>query len=81
MYKGHIRLFTDCLKTKDGVDAAVEWNGRVKVALLREASIYSAEIHAIVMAINIITETAGNQFVILSHSYTPLKTLCDIRTQ
>ena len=52
-----------------------------KATLPREASILSAEIHAIEMATNIIAEVNGIKFVVFSDSYNTLKCIEDAETQ
>ena len=81
-YGNHLKVYTDGSKRECGVGAAVVWNGGVKRATLpKEASIYSAEFHAIVMAIGIIAETAETFSVIFSDSHSVLRTIRDNRTQ
>ena len=52
------------------------WGGGVrKASLSREASIYSAEIHAIQMAVDIFEESNAQLHVIFSDSCSVLRTL------
>ena len=75
-------LYTDGSKREAGVGAAVVGLGRVrKATLLREASILSSEIHAIEMAMKIIAEVNGIEFVVFSDSYNALKCIEDAETQ
>ena len=80
-YARYMKLYTDGSKRETGVGAAVSWNGRTRRATLpREATIYSAEMHAISMAVHIINEEpAETLFVILSDSYSALITLLNLR--
>ena len=59
----------------------MSWNGRIRRATLpREGTIYSAEMHAISMAVQIINEeSAETLFVTLSDSYSALITLLNLR--
>ena len=58
------------------------WNGWVKSATLpKEASIYSAELHAIVMAIGVIAEAAETFNVIFSDSLIVFRTIRNNRMQ
>ena len=81
-YAGYMKLYTDGSKREAGVGAAVTWNGRKRSATLpREASIFSAEMHTISMAVNIIAEeTTETKFVIMSDSQSVLKALRNLRT-
>ena len=75
-------LYTDGSKREAGVGATVVGLGRVrKTTLPREASILSAEIHAIEMATKIIAEVNGMEFVVFSVSYNGLKCIEDAETQ
>ena len=75
-YKNWIKLYTDGSKREEGVGAAAVWNGGIRSAALpREASIFSAELYAITMAVRVIEELQGTQFVVFSDSSSVLKAL------
>ena len=77
-----MQLYTDGSKGEEGVGAAVVRGERVRRAMLPcEASIYSAEMHALNMAVNVVAETKDNtNFVIFSDSYSALRFLLNLRT-
>ena len=80
-YDDYEQLYTDGSKREEGVGAAVAWRGRLKRATLpREASIYSAEMYAIYVAIKIIAAADTKNHIIFSDSASVLKSLSDIRT-
>ena len=81
-YLGYTQLYTDGSKRDTGVGAAVVWGERMRRATLPcEASIYSAEMHAISMAVSVAAEERDRtNFVVLSDSYGTLKTLLNLRT-
>ena len=77
-YLNHRLLFTDGSKKEGGVGAAVYHNGRShKVTLPKESSIFTAELYAIEMAINLIKTDPSNEnpFVIFSDSSNSLRAL------
>ena len=75
-------MFTDGPKRFEGVGAAVVWDGGVRMAtLLREVSIFSAELYAIPMAVSVIGELAEMPFVIMSDLFSVLKAISDIRNR
>ena len=80
-YRDCEQLYTDGSKREIGVGAAVVWGRGVKRATLpSEASIYSAEMHAIDMAIKIVTAEPLEKYVIFSDSASVLRSLSDTRT-
>ena len=71
-------MFTDGSKKEGGVGAAVYHNGRShKATLPKESSIFSAELYAIEMVINVIKTDPSNEnpFVIFSDSSSSLRAL------
>jgi ribonuclease HI len=67
-------IYTDGSKTDNGVGAAAVWGDVVKIATLpKEASIFSAELYAITLAITIISDNPTKNFVIFSDSYSALQ--------
>ena len=79
-YNDHEKLFTDGLKRKERVASAVVWNvGSRSASLPREALIYSAEAHAISMAVRAVHVMEGEQFVIMSDSGSVLRTLLEVK--
>ena len=75
-YSNRQKLYTDGSKRDEGVGAAVVWERRVRMATLpRGASIFSAELHAIIMAVQVIGELEGERFVIMSDSCSVLESL------
>ena len=79
-YNNYTKLYTDGSKRKEGVGAAVVWDNGSRVASLpQEASIFSAEAHAVSMALKVIEEIDGQRFVIISDSKSVLKTMQNIR--
>lgn len=72
-YENHKQIFTDGSKSDAGVGAAAVWEGGMSTATLPEdASIYTAELHAIYLASRHIEETQDNNFVIMSDSLSVL---------
>ena len=70
----------DGLKKEEGLGTAVIWgNSSRSASLPREASIYSAEAHAISMAVRAVHEIEGEQFVVISDSGSVLRTLLDVK--
>ena len=81
-YANYMHLYADGSENERGVRAAVVWRWRDRKATLpREASIYSAELYAITMALNVIAEAAEVAAVVFSDSYSALRALGDIRNQ
>ena len=76
-----MKLYTDGSNREAGVGTAVTWNGRKRSATLpREALIFSAEMHAITMVVNIIAEETTEATFIISDSQSVLKALRNLRT-
>ena len=81
-YSEYIRLYTDGSKRCEGVDAAVVWSTGVCMASLpREASVFSAKVHAISMAVRKVEEMEGTKFVGMSDSCSVLRALMNIRNK
>jgi ribonuclease HI len=81
-YSGYFRLYTDGSKTDEGVGAAVVGEDiSRRAALPSEASIFTAELHAIYMASLIIEETDHTDYVIFSDSNGVLQSLQDKTTK
>jgi len=75
-----VKIYTDGSKTADGVGAAAVAGGLVQTASLpHEASIFSAELHAIYMATCIIEDSRSESFTIFSDSYSALLNLNKFR--
>ena len=81
-YRGFTQIFTDGSKNHTGVGAAcIKGHIIRRASLPREASIYSAEIHAIQMTIPDIENDPNTKFIIFSDSYSALKSLNNQYTQ
>ena len=79
-YSDYTRIFTDGSKRKEGVGAAVVWSGGRRIATLpNEASIFSAEAHAIGMAVRLAESLEGPRFVIVTDSCSVLRLLMNVR--
>ena len=77
-YRNCTKIFTDVSRRREGVGAAAVWSGGGKSASLpREATIFSAEAHAINNKIEVKERT---HFVIMTDSRSVLSGLSDIRT-
>ena len=75
-YLAHTRLYTDGSKKTTGVGAAAICNSRTtKATLPKEASIFSAETHALLLAVSIIQKTPGHSFVIFTDSNSALSAM------
>ena len=80
-YRNCRKIFTDGSKRREGVGAAAVWDGGGRSASLpREASIFTAEAHAISMALREVESQEGTQFVVMTDSRSVLGVLADIRT-
>ena len=65
----HIKLYTDGSKRGEGVGAAVVWSTGARAASLpAESSVYTAEVHAISMAVRVAEEMEGTKLVVMSDS-------------
>ena len=75
-YEGYKQLYTDGLKDRDGVGAALvaEEIDR-RAAMTRETSVFSAEMHAIQIAMDTLKNMRQNKFLIISNSTSVLKGL------
>ena len=72
----HEQLFTDGSKSKEGVGCAVVHNGTSYVAKLPDsASVFSAELTAIVQALELINQSKKREFVIYSDSWSAIESL------
>ena len=68
-FNNHQKIYTDGSKSEDGVgSAAITEGGALAASLPTEASIYSAEMHAIKMAVNSVERSRAPQTVIFSDS-------------
>ena len=75
-YSGYETIFTDGSKTTNGVGAAVVQGTIARTATLpQEASIFSAELHAIKMANEIIKSSSARNFVVFTDSRSVLDAL------
>ena len=81
-YHGFHHIYTDGSKSSDGVGAAAVSSGPTCIATLpKEATIYSAEVHAIQMAVDHVhrttlsTNLASKKFVIFSDSKSAIQSL------
>lgn len=78
-YPEHMHIYTDGSKTVTGVGAAAVTDNSTNMATLpKVATIYSAEIHAIQLAINITKNEQNTKFVIFSDSLSALTKLMNI---
>ena len=76
MYADHSELYTDGSKIDGGVGAAVIYGPTTRAASLPvEASIFSAELYAIRMALQLVIESNGIQFAVFSDSFSALRSL------
>jgi len=81
-YHEHRVLYTDGSKSQTGVGAAVMSElGNRSASLPIEASIFSAELEAIRLAVNIVREAAPGRYVVMSDSYSVLSSLNADRCQ
>jgi len=75
-YHDHRVLYTDGSKSKTGVGAAaISELGNRSASLPIEASIFSAELEAIRLAVNIVRESTPGKYVVMSDSYSVLSSL------
>ena len=76
VFSGHRRIFTDGSKEGETVGAAAVCNGsKQSVRLPDHSSIFSAEAHAILLALNMIQQSVHTKFVILSDSLSCLQSI------
>ena len=81
-YAEYFHLYTDGSKTDEGVGAAAVGCGVTRrVSLPPEASIFTAELHAIHLAAQIIKDKHYDNFVIFSDSLSALQSLQDRSTK
>ena len=79
-YNNYTKLLTGESRRKKAIGAAVVWEDESRVASLpREASIFSAEAHAVSMALKVIEELDEQWFVIITDSKSVLKTMQNTR--
>lgn len=77
-----MHIYTDGSKTDQGVGAAAVTESIIKIATLpKEASIYSAELHAIHLALLIIIESQNTNFTIFSDSLSSLMKIGHFKTK
>ena len=75
-YQHYCEVYTDSSKSKDGVGAAAISEGVQKSASLpKEGTIFSAEVHAIELAMRIDKETQNDKFVIFSNFLGALRSI------
>ena len=75
-HKGQVKIFTDGSKSEIGVGCAVVRGGEVYEAKLPDSSsIYTAELTAIVQALEVVHNSSKNNFVIYSDSKSALESL------
>ncbi len=75
-YQGYKKIFTDGSKQGSAVSAAAVTNRKILVKRLpNHSSIFSAEATAVLLALEIIEQSPGRQFLILSDSLSCLKAL------
>jgi kelch-like protein 2/3 len=76
VFTGHDRIFTDGSKDGEAVGAAAVCNGSKRsVRLPDHSSIFSAEAHAILLALNTIQQSSHTKFIILSDSLSSLQSI------
>ena len=76
VFVGHHRIFTDGSKDGEAVGAAAVCNGNKRsIRLPNHSSIFSAEAHAILLALNIIQQSPHTKFVVLSDSLSCLQSI------
>ena len=76
VFTGHRRIFTDGSKDGAAVAAAAVCNDdKWSVRLPDHASIFSAEAHAILLALNAIQQSTHSKFIILSDSLSSLQSI------
>lgn len=72
-HRGSIKLYCDGSKTPNGVGIAVVLNEESHIATLpKKASIFTAELTAIVKSLEVISKINGRKFTIYSDSYSAL---------
>jgi len=72
-YKNYMKIFTDGSKYDTKVAAAAVYENNICASRLPDkSSIFSAEIHAINLALNLIKDHNGNKFIIFSDSLSSL---------
>ena len=77
-FQNHILIYTDGSKCAAGVGSAALCNGNSKRATLPKiASVFSAELHAIQLALLIITERGDGDYVIVTNSLSSLQSISD----
>ena len=65
-YNEYVKLYTDWSKRCERIGAAVVWSTGEGAALLsREASVFSAEVHAISMAVRKVEDMVGTRFAVM----------------
>ena len=68
-FQNHIFIYTDGSKCATGVGSAALCNGNSKrAALPKIVSVFSAELHAIQLALSIVTERGDGDYVIVTDS-------------
>lgn len=81
-YRNFTQLYTDGSKTENGVGAAVVGPHQTRRASLPpQASIFTAELHAIELALNLIANMDGQLFVVMTDSLSTIQSLQDKNTK
>lgn len=76
VFDGHHRIFTDGSKDGETVGAAAVCNGSKRsVRLPDHSSIFSAEAHAVLLALGIIQRSSHTKFIVLSDSLSCLQSI------
>ena len=76
LYRNHIAIYTDGSKEEIGVGAEVVCEGIVRTSSLPiEASVFSSEMHALNIALDVISMKVENEFMIFSHSLSVVRGL------
>ena len=74
-YSGYVHIYTDGSKGEGGVGAAALMGNRVRRSLPPVASVLTAELQAIQLAISIVDTTAHTKFVIITDSLNAISSL------
>ena len=79
-YSDFHKVYTDGSKRDEGVGAAAIFGRKSRTASLPiVATVFSAEMHAIHLAIEILKNVIHDKFVIFSDSYSSLQALSSVR--
>ena len=81
VYSDHVAIFTDGSKTDQGVGAAAVAPNQTKTpSLPKTASVFTAKLRAINMALSIVEVGTGENYVIFTDSLSTLYSLTDCNT-